>query len=77
VSEAGRRLGVESANALEIAVVRSLTHASIDSSFRSGLDGSLVSRYNWNLDQSVFVRSGRSGRLRKEDRHPVSISIGK
>ena len=43
---------------------------------RSGLGGSPVSRQAWNLGQSV-LKSGRSGGLRNEDRHCVSINMGK
>jgi hypothetical protein len=62
-------------NAFEIALDSSLTHASIATSFvRSGLDGSPASRQAWNLGQSV-LSSERSGGLRKDGRHCVSIHI--
>jgi hypothetical protein len=68
---------VESASAFEIAVDRSLTYASIATSFgRSGLEGSPVSRQTWNLDQSLFLTSRRSVAFIKGKQYPVSISIG-
>jgi len=67
---------VESVNAFEIALASSLTYASIATSFgRSGLDGGPVSRHAWNLGQPV-LKSGRSGGMRKDDGHGVSISVG-
>ena len=72
-----RHFGVESVSVFEMALDSSLTHASIVTSFgRSGLEGSPASSQAWNLGQSV-LKSGRSGGLRKEERHCVSISIGK
>jgi hypothetical protein len=47
------------------------------SSAVSEMKGILLSRHAWNLDQSAHLKSGRSGRLRKVDRHLVSISMGK
>jgi hypothetical protein len=41
------------------------------------VDGSLSSRQAWNLTQSGRLKSGRSGRIRKDDRHLVSISTVK
>jgi len=62
---------VEFVRAFEMALDSSLTHASIATSFgRSGFDGSPDSRLAWNLGQSV-LKSGRSGGLRKDDRHFV------
>ena len=77
-SARGRHLGVESVRAFEMALDRFLTHASIATPLeRSGFDGSTDSRLTWNLVQSVLLRSRRSGGLRKNDRHCVSISMGK
>ena len=39
------------------------------------VDGSPASMLAWNLDQSFLLNSGKSGGLRKDDWHRVSISI--
>jgi len=76
-SSSGRHLGVDSGNSVEIVLDSSLSHVSIATSFgRSGLDGSPASRQVWNLDQSV-LKSGRSEGFIKDDRHLVSICVGK
>jgi hypothetical protein len=76
-SSRGRHFGVDCDIAFEIALDRSLTHASIATSFgRSGLDGNPDSRQVWNLDQSV-LKPGRSRGLQKDDRYDVSIIIDK
>lgn len=67
-----------SGNDFEIALESSLTHASIAMSFgRLGLDASPASKQACNLGQSVFLKSGRFGGLRKHDRYRISISVGK
>jgi hypothetical protein len=61
-----------------MALVKLPTHASMPaSSAVSVLNGMMLSRHAWNLDQSVRLKSGRSGGLRKGDLHVVSISMGK
>ena len=64
--------------ALGIALDKSPTHASTASlSWSSGLVGSFSSRHSWNLVQSARLKSGRSGRVRKLERHVLSISTGR
>jgi len=76
-SSRGPRLGFVSVNAFEIAVNSSLPQASIATPFGvSGLVGSPASRQAWNLDQSVLLKSGWSGGLRKNYGHRVSVSKG-
>ena len=61
-----------------MALVKLSTHVSMPaSSAVSEMSGMLLSRHAWNLDQSVRLKSGRPGRLRKDDRHLVSIIMGK
>jgi hypothetical protein len=61
-----------------MALVRLSTNLSIPaSSTDSVLNGTTLSRHDWNLYQSVRLKSGRSGGLRKDDRYVVSISMGK
>jgi hypothetical protein len=61
-----------------MALVKFSTHVSMPaSSAVSEMNGMLLSGRAWNLDQSVRLKSERSGRLRKDDRHVVYISTGK
>jgi hypothetical protein len=68
-------MGADAASASMIALDTSSTHVSISTPLCSlGLDGGLSSRQAWNLTQSDLLKSGLSGRLRKDERHLVSIS---
>jgi hypothetical protein len=74
----GRRLGADAAVASWMALVSSSRHLSISSSSTTkGFPGSLCSRQAWNAAQSIRVKSGRFGRLWKDDQHELSIRIGR
>ena len=66
----GRLLGADASSASMIALDTSSTDVSISTPFLSFVvEGILASRQEWNLTQSVLLKSVRSGRLRMNDRY--------
>jgi hypothetical protein len=58
-------------------LVKLPTHVSMPASSAVSVLNGMLSRHALKLDQSVRLKSGRSGGLRKDDRHVLSISMGK
>lgn len=68
-------MAVDNVNASRIPLDSFYTHEWNSTSFGSfKLDGSLSSRQNLNLAQSVRLRAEHSSRFKKDVRHLVSIS---